>query len=64
MTTKKFALHYIEAHTHNTTMYNSSIISILLLRLSIYGVAFLVIAFLDIVRYQPALAADSWLEFL
>jgi len=44
-------------------MYNSSIISILLLRLSIYSGAFLFIAFLDIVRFRPALNSTIWLEF-
>jgi len=44
-------------------MYNSPIISVLLLRLSIYGGAFLFIAFLDLVRYRPELSSTTWLEF-
>ncbi|MCB1330724.1 MAG: HAMP domain-containing histidine kinase [Maritimibacter sp.] len=44
-------------------MYNSAIISILLLRLSIYAGTFLFIAFLDIARYRPELSSTTWLEF-
>lgn len=44
-------------------MYNSQMIGILLLRLSIYAGAFLFIAFLDVVRYRPALSSNIWLEF-
>lgn len=44
-------------------MYNSQMISILLLRLSIYGVAFLYIAFLDVIRHAPPLDSAIWLEF-
>ncbi|MDO8882432.1 MAG: HAMP domain-containing sensor histidine kinase [Pseudotabrizicola sp.] len=44
-------------------MYNSQMIGILLLRLSIYGFAFLYIAFLDVVRYSPPLSSYIWLEF-
>lgn len=44
-------------------MYNSQMIGVLLLRLSIYGVAFLYIAFLDVLRYSPPLSSYVWLEF-
>lgn len=44
-------------------MYNSQMVSILLLRLSIYGLAFLYIAFLDVFRYTPPLSSPIWLEF-
>lgn len=44
-------------------MYNSQMIGILLLRLSIYGLAFLYIAFLDVLRYAPQLSSPIWLEF-
>jgi len=44
-------------------MYNSPLINILLLRLSIYAGAFLFIALLDIVRFRPDLSSTSWLEF-
>lgn len=44
-------------------MYNSQMIGILLLRLSIYGLAFLVIAFLDVLRYLPPITSNVWLEF-
>lgn len=44
-------------------MYNNQMIGILLLRLSIYGLAFLFIAFLDVFRYLPPLSSDIWLEF-
>lgn len=45
------------------TMYNSQMIGILLLRLSIYAVAFLCIAFLDVVRFMPSIGSSIWLEF-
>ncbi|MGB5865696.1 MAG: HAMP domain-containing sensor histidine kinase [Sulfitobacter sp.] len=44
-------------------MYNSQMKGVLLLRLSIYGLAFLYIAFLDVLRYFPPLSSDIWLEF-
>ena len=44
-------------------MYNSQMKGILLLRLSIYGFAFLFIALLDVVRYAPPLSSQIWLEF-
>lgn len=44
-------------------MYNSLMPGILLLRLSIYGCAFLFIALLDIVLYSPPLSSPIWLEF-
>lgn len=44
-------------------MYNSQMKGILLLRLIIYGFAFLYIAFLDVFRYLPPLSSDIWLEF-
>lgn len=44
-------------------MYNSQMILILLLRLSIYGFAFLFIAFLDVLRFFPPLNSPIWLEF-
>jgi signal transduction histidine kinase len=44
-------------------MYTSQIVSVLLLRLSIYSIAFLFIAFLDVYRYMPPLNSAVWLEF-
>ncbi|WP_102225718.1 sensor histidine kinase [Acidimangrovimonas sediminis] len=44
------------------TMYNSQMMGILLLRLSIYGVTFLFIAFLDVLRYHPSLSSPIWLN--
>lgn len=44
-------------------MYNSQMLGILLLRISIYGVAFLYIALLDVIRYNPPLSSNIWLEF-
>jgi len=44
-------------------MYNSQLAVILLLRLSIYAVAFLVIAFIDVLRVHPPLTSEVWLEF-
>ncbi len=44
-------------------MYNSQILGILLLRLLIYGFAFLYIALLDVFRYLPPLSSQIWLEF-
>lgn len=44
-------------------IYNSQILGILLLRLSIYSFAFLFIAFLDVFRFQPPLSSTIWLEF-
>lgn len=44
-------------------IYNSQMVGILLLRLSIYSFAFLFIAFLDVFRYQPPLSSIIWLEF-
>jgi signal transduction histidine kinase len=44
-------------------MYNSQMIGILVLRLSIYSFAFLYIAFLDVFRYLPPLSSQIWLEF-
>ncbi|RYH01454.1 sensor histidine kinase [Salipiger sp. IMCC34102] len=44
-------------------MYNSQMIGILVLRLSIYAIGFIFIAFLDIVRYAPELNSPIWLEF-
>lgn len=44
-------------------MYNSQMIGILLLRLSVYAFAFLSIAFLDVLRYSPPLRSNIWLEF-
>ena len=44
-------------------MYNSQMQGILLLRLLIYSVGFLTIAFLDVVRYFPPLSNEIWLEF-
>ncbi|WP_299350798.1 HAMP domain-containing sensor histidine kinase [uncultured Shimia sp.] len=44
-------------------IYNSQMKGILLLRLSIYSFAFLFIAFLDVVRYNPPLSSTVWLEF-
>lgn len=44
-------------------MYNSQLITVLLLRLTIYGATFLGIAFLDVLRYRPELSSRIWLEF-
>jgi signal transduction histidine kinase len=44
-------------------MYNNQMIGILILRLSIYGFAFLYIAFFDVLRYLPPLSSHIWLEF-
>ncbi|MGO4909270.1 sensor histidine kinase [Pseudorhodobacter sp. W20_MBD10_FR17] len=44
-------------------IYNSQIMGILILRLSIYGFAFLFIALLDVFRYRPPLSSHIWLEF-
>jgi signal transduction histidine kinase len=44
-------------------MYNSQMAGILLLRLSIYALAFLSIALLDVLRYSPPLSSNIWLEF-
>ncbi|WP_298497883.1 cell wall metabolism sensor histidine kinase WalK [uncultured Maritimibacter sp.] len=43
-------------------MYNSQLVYILVLRLSIYGLTFLAIAFLDVLRYRPELSSNIWLE--
>ncbi|MBV7407488.1 cell wall metabolism sensor histidine kinase WalK [Maritimibacter sp. DP1N21-5] len=43
-------------------MYNSQLVNILVLRLSIYGLTFLAIAFLDVVRYRPEFSSNIWLE--
>lgn len=45
------------------SMYNSQMVGILMLRLSIYTVAFLGIAFLDVFRFLPPLNSSIWLEF-
>jgi len=44
-------------------MYNSQMKGILLLRLAIYGFAFLYIALLDVFRHLPPLNSEIWLEF-
>lgn len=44
-------------------MYNSQMIGILVLRLSIYGGAFVFMAFLDVVRYLPDWHSTIWLNF-
>jgi signal transduction histidine kinase len=44
-------------------MYNSQMMGVLILRLSIYGFAFLFIAFLDVLRFRPPLESHIWLEF-
>jgi len=44
-------------------MYNNQMVGILLLRLSIYTMAFLYIAFLDVFRYFPPLSSYVWLKF-
>ncbi len=44
-------------------MYNSQMIGILLLRLSIYALAFLFIGLLDVVRFFPPITSHIWLEF-
>ena len=45
------------------SMYNSQMIGILLLRLMIYGGAFLYISLIDIMRFSPPLNSPAWLEF-
>lgn len=44
-------------------IYNSQIFWILMLRLAIYAVAFVAMAFIDIVRYNPPLSSEIWLQF-
>ncbi|MBF9060106.1 sensor histidine kinase [Rhodobacterales bacterium HKCCSP123] len=44
-------------------MYNSQMIGILLLRLSIYACAFIFIALLDVIRFVPPIRSHVWLEF-
>ena len=44
-------------------MYNSQMMGILLLRLSIYGFTFIYIALIDVVRYTPPIRSAIWLEF-
>jgi signal transduction histidine kinase len=44
-------------------MYTSQMIGVLFLRLSIYGLAFLCIAFLDVVRYLPPPTSQIWMDF-
>ncbi|WP_082631021.1 sensor histidine kinase [Roseovarius atlanticus] len=44
-------------------MYNSQMIGILILRLSIYSVTFLFIAFLDVLRFAPPITSPIWLQF-
>lgn len=44
-------------------MHNSQMFGILILRLSIYGITFLFIAFLDVVRYAPPITSPIWLQF-
>jgi signal transduction histidine kinase len=44
-------------------MYNSQMIGILMLRLSIYACAFIYIALLDVIRFFPPLDSHVWLEF-
>ncbi|MEP2920668.1 HAMP domain-containing sensor histidine kinase [Sulfitobacter sp.] len=44
-------------------MYNSQMMGVLVLRLSIYALAFLYIACLDVMRYLPPLSSPIWLEF-
>jgi signal transduction histidine kinase len=44
-------------------MYNSQMSGILLLRLAIYGLAFMYIAFLDVFRFLPPMNSTIWLEF-
>jgi len=44
-------------------MYNSQMSGILLLRLAIYGLAFMYIAFLDVFRFLPPFTSAIWLEF-
>lgn len=44
-------------------MYNSQLLGILLLRLSIYGIAFLYIALIDVLRFSPPPSSTIWLEF-
>jgi len=44
-------------------MYNSQMLGILLLRLSVYGVTFLYLAVSDIFKYAPPISSNIWLEF-
>ncbi|MGJ8611340.1 MAG: sensor histidine kinase [Octadecabacter sp.] len=57
------ALFFLFSASIFATMYNSQMIGILLLRLSVYGAAFLYIAFLDVFRFLPPLSSHIWLEF-
>lgn len=44
-------------------MNNHQLVPALALRLAIYGVSFVYISLLDIVRYRPPLSSEAWLEF-
>lgn len=56
-------LFFLFAASLFAAMNNNQMIGILLLRLTIYGAAFVYIAFYDIIKYQPPLASNVWLEF-
>ena len=56
-------LFFLFAASLFAAMNNNQMIGILLLRLSIYGAAFVYITFYDIVKYRPPLASNVWLEF-
>ena len=44
-------------------IYNSQMIGILMLRLSIYAVAFIFMSLIDVVRFAPPLSSEIWLQF-
>ena len=56
-------LFFLFAASLFAAMNNNQMIGILLLRLTIYGGAFVYIAFYDIFKYNPPLASNVWLEF-
>ncbi|MEZ5720420.1 MAG: HAMP domain-containing sensor histidine kinase [Paracoccaceae bacterium] len=56
-------LFFLFAASLFAAMNNNQMIGILLLRLTIYGGAFVYIAFYDIFKYHPPLASNVWLEF-
>ncbi len=56
-------LFFLFAASLFAAMNNSQIIRVLVIRLMVYGSAFLYIAFYDIVRYRPPLSSNTWLEF-
>lgn len=56
-------LFFLFAASLFAAMNNNQMIGVLLLRLAIYGSAFVYITFYDIVKYRLPLASNIWLEF-